>query len=190
MEAGQLALLSLLDEFDATKTAYVDEWQAWHATIGDSSPKPPLYHVSAAVLRAHESKRIEGGVIASLSIPWGFSKGDADLGGYHLTWPRDLVETAGGFLAIGAHGAARRVLRYLQVTQEHDGHWSQNMWLDGTPYWQGWTHGRATRTEPAGDRDRGMPNAAVLCRPAPPRFLSSSAPVFRDVPQPEHVSSS
>ncbi|MEJ1268228.1 glycoside hydrolase family 15 protein [Pantoea ananatis] len=25
----------------------------------------------------------------------GFSKGDDDLGGYHLVWPRDLVETAG-----------------------------------------------------------------------------------------------
>ena len=24
---------------------------------------------------------------------------DEDLGGYHLVWPRDLVETAGGFLA-------------------------------------------------------------------------------------------
>ena len=31
----------------------------------------------------------------------------------------------------------RRVLRYLQVTQEPDGHWAQNMWLDGTPYWHG-----------------------------------------------------
>jgi glucoamylase len=29
------------------------------------------------------------------------------------------------------------VLRYLQATQEADGHWSQNMWLDGTPYWHG-----------------------------------------------------
>jgi glucoamylase len=29
------------------------------------------------------------------------------------------------------------VLDYLQVTQEADGHWSQNMWLDGTPYWAG-----------------------------------------------------
>jgi glucoamylase len=29
------------------------------------------------------------------------------------------------------------VLRYLQVTQEPDGHWSQNMWLDGRPYWHG-----------------------------------------------------
>ena len=89
------------------------------------------------MLRAHESKRVEGGIIASLSIPWGFSKPDDDLGGYHLVWPRDLVETAGGFIAIGAHEQARRVLRYLQVTQEPDGHWSQNMWLDGTPYWHG-----------------------------------------------------
>ena len=89
------------------------------------------------MLRAHESKRVEGGIIASLSIPWGFSKPDDDLGGYHLVWPRDLVETAGGFIAMGAHEHVRRVLRYLQVTQEPDGHWSQNMWLDGTPYWHG-----------------------------------------------------
>ena len=88
-------------------------------------------------MRAHESKRVEGGIIASLSIPWGFSKPDDDLGGYHLVWPRDLVETAGGLIAIGAHEQVRRVLRYLQVTQEPDGHWSQNMWLDGTPYWRG-----------------------------------------------------
>ena len=100
------------------------------------SREASLYHTSAAVLRAHESKRVEGGIIASLSIPWGLPPDD-DLGGYHLVWPRDLVETAGGFIAIGAHEHVRRVLRYLQVTQEPDGHWSQNMWLDGTPYWHG-----------------------------------------------------
>ena len=92
---------------------------------------------SAAVLRIHESKSFRGGVIASLSIPWGFNKGDDDLGGYHIVWPRDLVEAAGGFLAVGAHADARRVLRYLLVTQDADGHWAQNMWLDGSPYWNG-----------------------------------------------------
>ena len=97
----------------------------------------PLIDFSAAVLRVHESKHFRGGVIASLSIPWGFSKGDDDLGGYHLVWPRDLVETAGGFLAAGAQHDARRVLRFLQVTQDADGHWCQNMWLDGSPYWTG-----------------------------------------------------
>ena len=72
-------------------------------------------------------------MIASLSIPWGFSKGDGDLGGYHLVWPRDLVETAGGLLAAGAMEEVRRVLRYLAVTQEAHGYWPQNMWVDGRP---------------------------------------------------------
>ena len=96
-----------------------------------------LYHTSAAVLRVHEAKAFPGAVIASLSIPWGFAKSDDDLGGYHLVWPRDLVETAGGLLAAGVYEDAKRVVDYLQVTQEADGHWPQNMWLDGTPYWNG-----------------------------------------------------
>lgn len=29
------------------------------------------------------------------------------------------------------------MLCYLQATQESDGHWAQNMWLDGSPYWNG-----------------------------------------------------
>jgi glucoamylase len=48
-----------------------------------------------------------------------------------------MVETAGGLLAAGAHEDARRVLSFLQGTQQPDGHWSQNMWLDGSPYWDG-----------------------------------------------------
>jgi glucoamylase len=95
------------------------------------------FRVSTTVIRCHEEKRFPGGIIASLSIPWGFSKGDDDLGGYHLTWPRDLVETAGALLAAGANEDAKRVLHYLQATQEGDGHWPQNMWLDGRPYWNG-----------------------------------------------------
>lgn len=138
MEAGQHALISLFEDFDKTKAAFVAGWKAWHKAMrGAPKGARALYHQSAAVLQMHESKRVEGGVIASLSIPWGLSKGDDDLGGYHLAWPRDLVETAGGFLAVGARHPARRMLRYLEVTQEPDGHWSQNMWLDGTPYWQG-----------------------------------------------------
>jgi glucoamylase len=140
-EAGQHALTSLLEDFDVTKAAYVSGWKQWHQSLkwrtAWKAPRRRFYHVSAAVLRTHEDKRVEGGVIASLSVPWGSSKGDDDLGGYHLVWPRDLVEAAGGLLAVGAHREARRVLRYLQVTQEEDGHWAQNMWLDGTPYWSG-----------------------------------------------------
>ena len=142
-EAGQRALASLLDGFEAARLIYVREWQNWLNTLTPLTLKVGnneigrLYKVSAAVMRMHESKRFPGGLIASLSIPWGFSKGDDDLGGYHLSWPRDLVESAGGLLAVGAHSDARRVLYYLQVTQEGDGHWPQNMWLDGSSYWSG-----------------------------------------------------
>ncbi|MGE3274419.1 MAG: glucan 1,4-alpha-glucosidase [Vicinamibacterales bacterium] len=140
VEAAQSALTSLLDDFDQLQAAYVGGWRAWHAHLERRVPSAGasrLYRTSATVLRTHESKRIEGGIIASLSIPWGFSKPDDDLGGYHLVWPRDLVEAAGGLIAIGAHESVARVLRYLETTQEPDGHWSQNMWLDGTPYWHG-----------------------------------------------------
>ena len=140
-EAGQLARASLLDGFDSALEEYLEGWRSWQKGIPRPGPadrgRSKLYWTSAAVLRIHEEKRFPGGVVASLSIPWGASKGDDDLGGYHLIWPRDLVEAAGGLLAIGALEDARRVLDYLQITQEADGSWPQNMWLDGTPYWTG-----------------------------------------------------
>lgn len=140
-EAAQNAIDSLRDGFDKAKRDYIAGWQEWteaHASLGKSGLGPgDLSGISLAVLRTHESKTSPGGLIASLSIPWGFSKGDNDLGGYHLVWSRDMVETAGGLLAAGAHEDVRRVLSYLQATQQPDGHWSQNMWLDGSPYWNG-----------------------------------------------------
>ncbi len=140
-EAAQRARASLLDGFDESKENYIKEWQTWQKKIDSSGlisdSKKKLFMISASVLRIHEAKRFPGGLIASLSIPWGFAKGDEDLGGYHLVWPRDLVETAGGLLAISAKDDAVRVLNYLMSTQEEDGHWAQNMWLDGNTYWQG-----------------------------------------------------
>src|SRR6202163_2437529 len=139
-EAGQQALSSLLTSYATTRKDYVLHWQNWQRTLKQLDEKPrekDLYRASVAVLRTHESKDFLGGVIASLSIPWGFNKGDEDLGGYHLVWPRDLVETAFGFLAAGAETDALRILRYLETTQEADGRWAQNMWLDGRPYWGG-----------------------------------------------------
>jgi glucoamylase len=139
-EAGQQVRASLLDPYQELRGRYVRHWKDWQDTLLKLDEPPTehdLYRASAACLRSHESKDFLGGVIASLSIPWGFNKGDEDLGGYHLVWPRDLVETACGFLAAGASLDAFRVLRYLESTQEADGHWAQNMWLDGRPYWNG-----------------------------------------------------
>ena len=139
-EAGQQVLSSLLGSYENARQQYVVHWHDWqkHLKPLDSPPRErDLYRTSVAVLRTHESKDLLGGIIASLSIPWGFNKGDEDLGGYHLIWPRDLVENAGGLLAAGAHEDALRVLNYLEATQEADGHWPQNMWLDGRSYWGG-----------------------------------------------------
>ncbi len=140
-EAGNRARSGLIDGFDSVRAEYIEEWRKWQGTLLPIDEEKPgkyrLYRTSGAVLLTHEADNFPGGLIAGLSIPWGFIKGDDDLGGYHLVWPRDLVESAGGLLAAGAAEDVRRVGRYLVSTQEEDGHWPQNMWLDGTPYWSG-----------------------------------------------------
>jgi glucoamylase len=141
-EAGLRARASLSEGVDDALAEYVSGWRAWQDSLRPLDAGMPAegantYRISTAVLRTHEARSFAGGYIASLSIPWGFSKGDEDLGGYHLVWPRDLVETAGGLLAAGAKKEAREIVYYLRAIQEADGHWAQNCWLDGTAYWQG-----------------------------------------------------
>lgn len=141
-QAGQNARMTLASPFASIERAFIEGWKRFHAE-GDR-PAPPstareldFYSMSSALIAAHEDKSAPGGIIASLSIPWGQSKSDHEMGGYHLVWPRDLVEAAGALLAAGHTSRAHRALRYLASTQEADGHWPQNMWLDGTPYWPG-----------------------------------------------------
>jgi glucoamylase len=140
-EAGSNALASLRHGFEVAFQAYSANWRSWQQGLrpldrqdGDSRN---TYRVSTAVLAAHRAVDRPGAVVASLSIPWGASKGDDDLGGYHLVWPRDLVETAGGFLAAGDDKEALAILEYLREVQLASGHWPQNLWLDGRPYWHG-----------------------------------------------------
>jgi glucoamylase len=139
-EAGQEARAALLQDFDDVVRAYVEGWQAvqssFIAELSRDTTRFDMYRVSTGALKTHQSKSSHGAMIASLSIPWGFAKGDDDLGGYHLVWPRDMVEAAGGLLAAGDVEGARQALLYLMSVQEADGHWPQNMWLDGTPYWR------------------------------------------------------
>ncbi len=138
-EAGQQARAGLLQEFETVKALFVRRWeeeQGRYEEVQDlSGQRLDMYRVSTAVLETHQSKRFPGAFVASLSMPWGFAHGDKDVGGYHVLWPRDLVEIAMGKLASGDAKAARSALFYLRCTQEASGGWSQNMWLDGTPHW-------------------------------------------------------
>ncbi len=140
-EAALRTRASLARGFADAQADYVRGWSNWlHGLLplqGAHRHRHDLYRISAAVMRIHESKNFPGAVVASLAVPWGFARGDKDQGGYHLVWPRDLVETIGGQLAAKAPGDAHRVLVYLQMTQQADGHWHQNMWLNGRECWTG-----------------------------------------------------
>jgi glucoamylase len=68
------------------------------------------FHISTMVLRAHQDKTYPGAMVASLSVPWGNTKEEREAG---------------------------NTLGYLRATQLADGHWNQNQWLGGKPYWTG-----------------------------------------------------
>ena len=139
-EAGFRVRANLQTPFERQVEEYARHWLGWQSQLRTLDRKVDghnVYRVSTTILRCHESPTFPGGLIASLSIPWGGSKGDDDLGGYHLVWPRDLSQTAGAFLACGAQDEVVRVVRYLRAVQEDDGSWPQNCWLDGSPYWHG-----------------------------------------------------
>jgi glucoamylase len=48
-----------------------------------------------------------------------------------------MVQTATAMLACWRAETARRALVYLACTQQPDGGFAQNFWIDGTPYWSG-----------------------------------------------------
>lgn len=140
IEAAQQARAGIQDVFDDGLAAFVEEWRAWQGSLlrlaDGRASGADLFSVSMSVLRTHQDKQLRGAIIASLSIPWGTSP-DASVGGYHLVWARDMVEAALALLAAGTRDEALHVIRYLQATQEADGHWPQNMWPSGQPYWNG-----------------------------------------------------
>jgi glucoamylase len=140
---GAMAVLEqvLGRSYAPIRARFVREWAdacseppAMQAATGDGGR---LAHLSQSLLLAHEDKLYRGALIASLSIPWGEARGDDDLGGYHLVWTRDLVNSATGLLAAGHTHTALRALIYLSVTQRPDGGFYQNFWINGEPYWQG-----------------------------------------------------
>ena len=110
--------------------------EVYYPTPADPGPPVP-HHSSHSLLLAHEDKTYPGAMIASLSIPWGEVKGDEDLGGYHLVWTRDMVSSATGLLASGNTETPLRALIYLACSQQPDGGFHQNFWIDGEPYWRG-----------------------------------------------------
>ncbi len=140
-EALRAGRESLARGWEAARAEYVRGWHEYCDGLEDlsseSSDGGRTYYTSAMVLRAHEDRENAGAVCASLSIPWGETRGDQDIGGYHLVWPRDLCQAATALLAAGAKNLPLRILRYLARIQLADGGMPQNCWVDGRPYWTG-----------------------------------------------------
>ncbi len=141
--AATLARTALTEPFSASWERQMTAWTRWHSHAApEASLAAPLprecaaqVHLSTMVLRVHQDKTFPGAMVASLSVPWGNTREERE--GYHLVWPRDLCESAGALLAVGATREARDTLGYLLATQTADGHWNQNQWLSGKGHWSG-----------------------------------------------------
>src|SRR5579859_142735 len=135
-------LQSLAEPFDVHREAYVRQWQRTvinpkYDFSGNTSDGGHLYRLSRCILLAHEDKSFQGALVASMSIPWGETRGDYDLGGYHLVWTRDLVQSATALLATGQTGTPLRALIWLAAIQRADGRFPHNSWINGNAYWSG-----------------------------------------------------
>jgi len=133
---------SLATPFDEVLSHFRAEWNrtarrfALATSLADRHASR-LFERSVNLILAHEDKSYPGAIIASMSIPWGSSKGDEELGGYHLVWTRDLVQCVTALLAAGDRSTPLRALVYLAISQRADGGFYQNFWIDGRPYWTG-----------------------------------------------------
>jgi glucoamylase len=135
-------LQSLAGSFDKHRETYLRQWKrampdAAHEYNDDTGDGGSACRLSRCILLSHEDKVFEGAMVASMSIPWGETKGDNDLGGYHLVWTRDLVQSATALLATGQTGTPLRAMIWLAVIQRPDGRFPQNCWINGRVYWTG-----------------------------------------------------
>jgi glucoamylase len=133
-------LQSLATPFAEHRKSFVAQWRRASRAFDASKhtgDEGGMHRLSRCILLAHEDKTFRGAIVASMSIPWGETKGDDDIGGYHLVWPRDLVQSAIGLLASGQTETARAALIWLACLQEPDGELPQNSWIRGEAFWTG-----------------------------------------------------
>ncbi|OLV16201.1 glycoside hydrolase family 15 protein [Deinococcus marmoris] len=129
---------SLQRPYAQQRAEFLENWTHWTGRLqlpAGSDEERDRARLSAQVIRVHEGSDFSGAIIASLSVPFG--QAHSDLGGYHLVWPRDMVEAATGLLAVGQPNDTLRSLNYLLAAQSPDGHWPQNLYPNGEPFWSG-----------------------------------------------------
>jgi len=142
-EAEAVAAETLGDNFSIMLSTYNAQWNSYTNSINTfGGTADQQYYVAAMAIKAATDK-ITGAIVAGLGNPWGNSNysictpfGIPMQGGYHLVWPRDLYKIASALIVAGDTATANKALDWLLSTmQQPDGHFLQNVFVDGTPYW-------------------------------------------------------
>jgi glucoamylase len=129
---------SVAQGYETVRQGFIDRWERWGSRLDLPAPDAELgdeAQISATVLKTHEDRMFPGGIVASMSTPWG-NQTDT-LGGYHLVWPRDAAMAGFALLAANEVNSARSILAHMIAAQQPDGHWAQNYFPNGRPYWTG-----------------------------------------------------
>lgn len=142
-EAEAVVAATLGDNFSTLLSTYNSQWHSYTShlnTFGNTGDSQ--YYVAAMAIKVATDKTT-GAIVAGLGNPWGNSNysictpfGISMQGGYHLVWPRDLYKIASALIVAGDTVTASKSLDWLLTKmQQPDGHFLQNAFLDGTPYW-------------------------------------------------------
>lgn len=156
-EAGTATVGTLGDNLDTLEAQYKSEWTSYANGLStQGGTADAQYYLAAEALKATADKS-NGAMAAGLGTPWGETSSDANNGGYHLVWARDLFKFANALITAGDTTTANNAVNYLFNVQmqtsncgtaEYNaagcpqgysrvGRFPQNSWVSGWQYWQG-----------------------------------------------------
>ncbi len=147
MSSAEATLAGTLgDNFSTMLNTYVSQWNAFDnslasppgvgSTTAIQEAREQEYYLAVNTVKASQDKQT-GAIVAGLGTPWGDTNGDGD-GGYHLVWERDMYEMAEALIVAGDTADATTALKWAFNTQQQsDGHFPQNSYVNGTPFWNG-----------------------------------------------------
>ncbi|WP_437493822.1 glycoside hydrolase family 15 protein [Sorangium sp. So ce1014] len=156
-EATTTANATLGSNLTTLRTTYDSGWNSYTGGLNNQGgTADDQYYLAAMSLKSIQDKS-NGAMIAGMGTPWGETNGDANNGGYHLVWPRDLFKFASALVTAGDTAAGTSVVNYLFNTLQQSsdcgvaeynapscpqgysrvGRFPQNAWVSGWQYWQG-----------------------------------------------------
>lgn len=144
--AEQTLAATLGSNFSTMLSTYVSQWNTFDnglktppavgSTTAIQQARQQEYYLAANVLKASQDKQT-GTFVAGLGTPWGDTNGDGD-SGYHLVWERDMYEFSSALIVAGDTADPTRAVEWaFDTQQESDGHFPQNSYVNGAPYWPG-----------------------------------------------------